>query len=230
MLRLIQKIKCIVRPATTYQIKKISTSGPKRNVFHNIPNLVFGKYLLHTNIISSGVLLWWGDICQQEIEFRQGIIAKRYDYARMARMFTVGIALGPLHHYYYIYIAKVMPKRNLATVFTKIGLDQFIMSPIFIGAFFYSMGALEMKPLKKMNEEILNKFMEVYVMDWCVWVPTQFVNFCFVPVKYQVFYINAVTMLYNIFLSAIKHKDIEHKHDTELKEPLVLIPSSNTNN
>lgn len=42
-----------------------------------------------------------------------------------------------------------------------------------------------------------------------MWVPTQFVNFYVVPVKYQVFYINAVTMLYNVFLSYIKHVDAE---------------------
>ncbi|KAH1005428.1 hypothetical protein HUJ04_006420 [Dendroctonus ponderosae] len=139
------------------------------------------------------------------------------------RMFIVGLGLGPIHHYYYLYIAKVMPKRDFKTVFTKIGLDQFMMSPICIGTFFYSMGALELKPIEKINEELKKKFLDVYMMDWCVWVPTQFINFYFVPVKYQVFYINAVTMLYNIFLSYIKHRDMPHN---QLDEPLVIIQAS----
>ncbi|CAG9773054.1 unnamed protein product [Ceutorhynchus assimilis] len=185
----------------------------------NISEMVFGKYLLQTNIVSGGALLWLGDICEQEIEFRQGKLAKRYDYGRMARMFTVGIVLGPLNHYYYLNLAKVLPKRNLATVFSKICLDEFLMSPVCIVAFFYSMGVLEMKPIQKMNEELVDKFLEVYKMDWCIWVPAQFVNFYFVPVKYQVFYINAVTALYNIFLSYIKHKAIE---------PLATNKSNNT--
>lgn len=51
-------------------------------------------------------------------------------------------------------------------------------------------------------------------MDWMVWPPTQFINFYYVPVKYQVVYINAVTMLYNVFLSYIKHRELalEHQH------------------
>ncbi|XP_050296076.1 mpv17-like protein 2 [Anthonomus grandis grandis] len=203
-------------------IRHVSTSSSKSSSFHNIPNLVFGKYLLHTNIISSGVLMWLGDLCQQEIEYRQGRIEKRYDYGRMTRMFIVGIVLGPIHHYYYLYIAKIMPKRNLSTVLTKIGLDQFVMSPICIVTFFYGMGALEMKPIQKINTEIISKFLNVYVMDWCVWVPTQFVNFYFVPVKYQVFYINAVTMFYNVFLSFIKHKDMEKVQALEDTDPVMV--------
>ncbi|XP_066246159.1 mpv17-like protein 2 [Euwallacea similis] len=188
----------------------ISVSPPKLSPIRTFHTLVFGKYLLHTNIISSGVLMWLGDLCQQEIEYRQRKILKRYDYGRMTRMFIVGLGLGPIHHYYYLYIAKIMPKRDLSTVFIKIGLDQFFMSPVCIAAFFYSMGMMEMKHLKQMNDEILAKFVDVYVIDWCVWVPTQFINFYIIPVKYQVFYINAVTMLYNVFLSYIKHVDADH--------------------
>lgn len=210
------------------QLRNVSTTPVKKNIYHTIPNLVFGKYLLHTNIISSGVLMWLGDICQQELEYRQGKIKKRYDYGRMARMFVVGLGLGPLHHYYYLYIAKVMPKRNLSTVAIKIGLDQFIMSPTCIVTFFYSMGILELKPMVKINEEIKNKFVDVYVMDWCLWVPTQFINFYFVPVKYQVLYINAVTMLYNIFLSFIKHRDQEQLEEVQIQEGLILLEASDT--
>lgn len=44
-------------------------------------------------------------------------------------------------------------------------------------------------------------------MDWVIWPPTQFINFYFVPVKYQVVYVNLITVLYDIFLSYVKHRD-----------------------
>ncbi|KAF7272013.1 hypothetical protein GWI33_015181 [Rhynchophorus ferrugineus] len=186
MSKLGQCLRCLGRLAT----RKMSTASGSGSSVKNINSLVFGKYLLHTNIISSGVLMWLGDICEQEIEYRRGKLTKRYDYGRMLRM--------------------VMPKRDLTTVTKKIALDQFVMSPLCIATFFYSMGLLEDKSVQKMNEELTAKFLDVYVMDWCVWVPTQFINFYFVPVKYQVFYINAVTMFYNVFLSYIKHKDVKY--------------------
>lgn len=82
----------------------------------------------------------------------------------VARMFTVGLGVGPLHHYFYVWLGKLMPARNIATVTKKIMIDQFIMSPICIAAFFYSMGGLELKPVKECTSELKEKFAEVYVV------------------------------------------------------------------
>lgn len=56
----------------------------------------------------------------------------------------------------------------------------------------------------------MTKYVYSYLqVDWLVWPPTQFVNFYYVPAQYQVIYINAITTLYNVFLSYIKHKKME---------------------
>lgn len=79
-------------------------------------------------------------------------------------MFIVGLGLGPLHHYFYVWLGKVMPARNIATVTKKIMIDQFIISPICIAAFFYSMGVLEFKPIENCTSELKEKFTEVYMV------------------------------------------------------------------
>ena len=48
--------------------------------------------------------------------------------------------------------------------------------------------------------------------DWCIWPPTQYVNFVYVPSKYRVSYVNAVTVVWDVFLSYMKHFD---EHDKE---------------
>lgn len=66
-----------------HNVRNISTSKLQKQQFVSRGwTLVFGKYLLTTNIISSGFLLFLGDLIQQEIEFRQKKLEKRYDFAR----------------------------------------------------------------------------------------------------------------------------------------------------
>lgn len=62
------------------------SSKPKRNYssLRSGWDAVFGKYLLTTNIVSSGGLMAIGDIIQQEIEYQRNMLAKRYDYGRLS--------------------------------------------------------------------------------------------------------------------------------------------------
>ncbi len=47
-----------------------------------ITNIMFGKYLLATNTLSSGLLMVVGDLMSQEIEFRKGTLKERYNWTR----------------------------------------------------------------------------------------------------------------------------------------------------
>lgn len=66
-------------------LRKITTSKPDESPFRQGAKLVFGKYLLATNTISSGVLMLIGDICQQEIEYQQQKLEERYDLGRLSK-------------------------------------------------------------------------------------------------------------------------------------------------
>lgn len=132
-----------------------------------------------------------GDLIQQEIEVQSNVLPSRYDWARTgiiyrlknnifvisssifishllffisARMFIVGTLLGPAHHYYYIYLDKILPQVNLKTVAKKILCDQLFASPATIICFFYGMGILEKKTMKQSTIELKDKFKYVYMV------------------------------------------------------------------
>ena len=44
-----------------------------------------------------------------------------------------------------------------------------------------------------------------FQFDWCIWPPSQYINFRWVPQAYRVLYVNVVTVIWDIFLSYIKH-------------------------
>lgn len=64
--------------------QNLSTSDVRKTPANPGTNLVFGKYLLATNVISSGVLMLLGDLVQQEIEYQTQKLPKRYDLGRMS--------------------------------------------------------------------------------------------------------------------------------------------------
>lgn len=77
----------------------------------------------------------------------------------------VGLAQGPMHHYFYKYLDRLLPKQNLNSVGKKILVDQFVASPLFIISFFYGMGLLEGKRYDECKEELRKKFLTVYTVS-----------------------------------------------------------------
>lgn len=208
----------IVKSTTNQSTKVLQFRGTRRlpptphsetfsGQVQSVWNKLFGKYLLATNILSSGILMVVGDVAAQELEYRKGLLKNRYDLARMWRMFVVGSLQGPLHHYTYGWMDRIMPVVSTKNSIKKILIDQFVMSPICILLFFYPACYLEDKTLKETNDELISKFPYIYITDWCVWPAAQYVNFQYLDPKYRVIFVNVMTALYNVFISYIKHDE-----------------------
>lgn len=82
-----------------------------------------------------------------------------------ARMCIVGTALGPMHHYYYLYLDKFIPKATFLTAMQKIFFDQLFASPGTIILFFLGIGYLEGKNTYKVGSELREKFVYVYLVS-----------------------------------------------------------------
>ena len=208
----------------------------------------YTKNLLVTNTLTCSALLTGGDYIQQRIEQLRGK-SNTHDYSRSGkflvslisevissfnhlvsssfsgRMAAVGLSQGPPHHYWYVWLDKLLPKKDLRSVVFKILLDQFIAAPFFAITFFYGMGILEDKRMSECWNEFLQKFPLVYAVrleikglkikkvtqfllqfDWGIWPPTQYINFVYIPAAFRVLYVNCVTVIWDIFLSWVKHK------------------------
>lgn len=128
-----------------------------------------------------------------------------HDYTRTKNMLVVGLLQGPFHHCFYTMLDRVLPGRNAKSVVKKTLLDQSIASPVCLAIFFIGLGVLESRKVGEMCKELKLKFCETWKVDCCFWPPTQCINFLFVPLHYRVLYTNAMTMVYDIFLSYIKY-------------------------
>lgn len=161
----------------------------------------FGKNLLLTNTLSSGGLLVVGDLIQQRAEGRE-----RIDRARSLRMLTVGLSQGPPHHYWYLYLDRFLPGKAPLTICKKILADQIFAAPFFAVTFIYGASLLEGHSPSQCWAEFCTKFPTIYLFDWVIWPPSQAINFWLVPTQFRVLYVNLVTVLWDVFLSYMKHK------------------------
>ena len=46
---------------------------------------------------------------------------------------------------------------------------------------------------------------QLWLSEWFIWPPAQFVNFYFLPTKYRVIYDNLVSLFYDWYTSHLKH-------------------------
>ena len=117
----------------------------------------------------------------------------------------MGLVIGPMTHYWYVFLDGILPGKSLRTVFKKIAFDQ-ISCPIFSSVYVTGLGVLEGQSLSSAFAEYRRKFITIYTLDWFVWPPCQMINFLFLPPQARVVYIGCIQLFYNTCMSYIKHE------------------------
>lgn len=132
----------------------------------------------------------------------------KYNWTRTAHMSAAGLTTGLLCHYWYIWLDKFYgPDRVLKVVLKKVLVDQIFLSPVNLAVYFTTVGILERSKASRIKDEIIEKGMEnIYVVEWMVWPPAQFVNFLWVPLKYRLLFDNVVSLGFDIYSPFVKYK------------------------
>ncbi|KAJ3681023.1 hypothetical protein LUZ60_015512 [Juncus effusus] len=166
--------------------------------------MALDKFPIITKAITSALLTLIGDlICQFVIDK-----VSKLDIKRTFVFTFLGLALvGPTLHVWYLYLSKLVKVQGATGAILRLSLDQFIFSPIFIGVFMSLLVSLEGKPSLVMPK-LKQEWFPSVIANWQLWVPFQFLNFYFVPQKFQVLAANFVALAWNVILSFKAHKEV----------------------
>ncbi|XP_058736099.1 protein SYM1-like isoform X2 [Vicia villosa] len=192
-----------------------------------------------TQVTTSGVLWAVGDITAQYITHTTA--AKKQlslteadtkfviDWRRVAvtSMFGIGF-VGPVGHFWYEGLdkfinhnLKLIPK-TAQSVATKVAMDGLIFGPIHLFVFFTYMGLSAGKTIPEVKEDLKRNYIPALVLEGGVWPIVQIFNFRYVPVKYQLLYVNLFCLLDSAFLSWL-----EQQKDAPWKQRFQPFQSSN---
>ncbi|XP_059634965.1 uncharacterized protein LOC132277202 isoform X2 [Cornus florida] len=189
-----------------------------------------------TQVISSGFLWGVGDIVAQSITHST---AKKHlqisdageefkiNWKRVAitSMFGFGF-VGPAGHFWYQGLDRLirfrlqLQPKSVRFVATKVALDGLIFGPFDLLVFFTYMGFSAGKNAAQVKEDVKRDFLPALILEGGVWPAVQVLNFRYVPVKYQLLYVNIFCLLDSAFLSWL-----EQQKDAPWKQWFMSVPS-----
>nr|XP_029121348.1 PXMP2/4 family protein 4 isoform X5 [Elaeis guineensis] len=185
-----------------------------------------------TQMISSGFLWGLGDIGAQTVthstlrkQHQLTVISDqenppqqedkelKINWKRVAITSTFGFAYdGPVGHYwyeyldYYIRVRLQLQPKSFKFVTAKVAADGLLCGPLDLLIFFSYMGFASGKSMDQVKEDVKKDFLPALLVEAGVWPFVQVANFRFVPVRYQLLYVNFFCLLDSTFLSWIEQQ------------------------
>lgn len=96
--------------------------------------------------------------------------------------------------------------KSMRFVASKVALDGIIFGPLDLLVFFSYMGFSSGKSAAQVKEDVKRDFMPAFILEGGIWPLLQVANFRFVPVRYQLLYVNLFCLLDSCFLSWVEQQ------------------------
>ncbi|CAI0441299.1 unnamed protein product [Linum tenue] len=164
---------------------------------------------LKTEVISSGLIWGAGDIAAQAIN---NYTPEKINWKRVATTSLFGFGfVGPVGHFWYQGLDRFMRSQlfhpnSLRFVGVKVAIDGFIFGPLDLLLFFTYMGIAAGKSVPQIRDDMKRDFLPAFMFEGGIWPIIQVVNFRFVPVKYQLLYVNFFCLIDSCFLSWLEQQ------------------------
>ncbi|KAG8381867.1 hypothetical protein BUALT_Bualt05G0017500 [Buddleja alternifolia] len=179
---------------------------------------------IKTQVISSGIIWGIGDIAAQAVTHSTAKAHHlqtheeedkelKINWRRVATTTLFGLGfVGPVGHFWYERLDRIIRVRlklqpkSFRFVASKVAADGIIFGPLDLLVFFTYMGFSSGKSSAQVKEDVKRDFLPALILEGGVWPIVQVANFRFVPVRYQLLYVNFFCLLDSCFLSWVEQQ------------------------
>lgn len=187
------------------------------------------EHPIKTKSFTAGFMYICGDITSQVLEHTSDNTFS-INWIRTSSMFIPGCIFdGYICHLWYNYINKIpriqqsLRLNEFGVLKMKLFLDQIVFGPVQLLLLFLSYGVVNRclsDYTYQSNQSIIDIFkrtwnhtkevmLPAFINSCWYWPPVQYINFKYIPLRYQVLYINVASFIFNIYVSFMANKTIE---------------------
>ncbi|GFP99606.1 pxmp2/4 family protein 4 [Phtheirospermum japonicum] len=131
-----------------------------------------------------------------------GETSEGYDLVRTLRMAGYGmLIIGPSLHYWFNFVSRVYPKRDLLSTFKKMALGQAVYGPIVTTILFSANAALQGESGSETIGRLKRDLIPTLASGIMYWPVCDFVTFKFIPVHLQPLVSNSFSYLWTVYLT-----------------------------
>ncbi|KAK3923921.1 Mpv17-like protein [Frankliniella fusca] len=179
---------------------------------------VFAKYPVTANAVTFGSLYVTAELSQQVVTKK--VLAQTpepIDTAALGRYAIFGCGVGShMLYFWYKWLDKRYVGTAASTILKKVLMDQFIMTPQLLVAFYLTMAVLERR--EDLFEEMRSKYLKTFQTSCLFWLPVQTVNFVLVPPAARVVYVGTSSLVWANILCWIKRQPQEQPEEQKQDE------------
>ncbi|KAJ6692417.1 hypothetical protein OIU79_014210 [Salix purpurea] len=152
-----------------------------------------------TKSATSSLIYTAADLSSQTMSLSS---SEPYDLVRTSRMAGYGLLIvGPSLHFWFNFMSKLLPKRDLITTFKKIIMGQTIYGPIMTVVFFSSNASLQGENCAEIIARLKRDLLPTFINGVMYWPVCDFVTFKFIPVHLQPLVSNSFSYLWTVYMT-----------------------------
>lgn len=125
-----------------------------------------------------------------------------YDFVRTLRMAGYGmVVLGPSLHYWFNFMSKILPGRDLLTTVKKMALGQTVYGPFMTVVFFSANAALQGEQPREIVARLKRDLLPTMLNGVMYWPICDFITFRFIPVHLQPLVSNSFSYVWTVYMT-----------------------------
>eukprot|EP00898_Chlorokybus_atmophyticus_P009006 jgi/Chlat1/9106/Chrsp97S08419 len=127
------------------------------------------------------------------------------DLYRSFRMLSYGFLLyGPLSHFWYRWLDKLLPAPTFTNFVSKVALNQLLLGPVVL-VIVFSWNLALVGRAKDIPDKLQHAWWPTLQKGWKFWIPASAINFAVVPLESRVLYMSSCAVVWNTILSLVSN-------------------------